>query len=120
MTRIGERTAVMHSRKSPIIIVLALVAVLLACTAFIILLVSNSADKTGTLSGNVVDASDSTCLKGVTVLRSIRTGNIIPVLRIPIRPVTTGAFIWSFRQMIILFYLRPTGLRLLNLQRLIL
>lgn len=67
MTRIGERTAVMHSRKSPIIIVLALVAVLLACTAFIILLVSNSADKTGTLSGNVVDASDSTCLKGVTV-----------------------------------------------------
>ncbi len=57
----------MHSGKSPIIIVSALVTVLLACTALIFLLVSNSADKTGTLSGNVVDASDSTCLKGVKV-----------------------------------------------------
>ena len=57
----------MQSKKSPIIIVLALVLVLMAGTAFILLQDSNPADERGTLSGNVVDASNSSYLKGVKV-----------------------------------------------------
>ena len=57
----------MQSKKSPLIIVLALVLVLMAGTAFILLQDSNPADERGTLSGNVVDGSNSAYLKGVKV-----------------------------------------------------
>ena len=58
----------MQSKKSPIIIVLALILVLMAGTAFILLQDSNPADERGTLSGYVVNGSDSSYLKGVKVI----------------------------------------------------
>lgn len=64
----------MQGKNNPLVIVLALVAVLLAGAAFIVLQDSNPADERGTLSGNVVDASDSSYLKGVKVTAVDRDG----------------------------------------------
>lgn len=57
----------MQPQKHPILIVLTLILVLMAGAAFIMIQDSNPADERGTLTGNVVDASDSHMLKGVTV-----------------------------------------------------
>ncbi len=57
----------MQPQKHPILIVLTLILVLMAGAAFIMMQDSNPADERGTLTGNVVDASDSHMLKGVTV-----------------------------------------------------
>ena len=57
----------MQPQKHPILIVLTLILVLMAGAAFILMQDSNPADERGTLTGNVVDASDSHMLKGVTV-----------------------------------------------------
>ncbi|MBE6006321.1 MAG: hypothetical protein E7238_04075 [Sarcina sp.] len=65
---------IMQGKNNPLVIVLALVAVLLAGAAFIVLQDSNPADERGTLSGNVVDASDSSYLKGVKVTAVDRDG----------------------------------------------
>ena len=57
----------MQPRKNSVLIVIALVAVFLAGGAFILLQNSNPVEERGTLSGTVVNASDSTFLKGVSV-----------------------------------------------------
>ncbi len=57
----------MQPRKNSVLIVMALVAVFLAGGAFILLQNSNPVEERGTLSGTVVNASDSTFLKGVSV-----------------------------------------------------
>ena len=57
----------MQPQKHPILIVLTLILVLMAGAAFIMMQDSNPADERGTLTGNVVDASDSHMLQGVTV-----------------------------------------------------
>ncbi len=57
----------MQPRKNSVLIVMALVAVFLAGGAFILLQNSNPVEERGTLSGTVVNASDSRFLKGVSV-----------------------------------------------------
>lgn len=57
----------MHPEKHPVLIVLSLIVVLIIGVVFIAMQDSNPADERGTLTGNVVDASDGHPLKGVTV-----------------------------------------------------
>ena len=57
----------MKTRTNPIIIIVSLVLVLFAGTAFILLQKKNPNDERGTISGNIVDAKSNTQLKGVTV-----------------------------------------------------